>query len=66
MTVFTEEKVFALYKGDKFLACGTISEIADSMSLKESTVKYYARPSYIKRRKENGYSNFRELIELEG
>lgn len=55
-------KIYALYKGDKLLADGTLLQIAHKMGVKLRTIQFYKTPTYLKRRK-NG-KNFRELVEL--
>ena len=55
-------KHYALYKGEKLLAIGTILQIAIKMGVKLETIKFYKTPTYKKRRK-NG-KNYRELIEI--
>lgn len=55
-------KIYALYKGDKLLADGTLLQIAYKMGVKLKTIKFYKTPTYLKRRKNS--KNFRELIEL--
>ena len=32
---------YALYKGEKFITCGTIKEISDELGISEQTVKFY-------------------------
>lgn len=41
--------VFALYKGDTFLAEGTIKEIAKETGKQVKSLKYMTTPTYIKR-----------------
>ena len=55
-------KIYALYKGDKLLADGTLLQIAHKMGVKLKTIKFYKTPTYLKRRKNS--KNFRELVEL--
>ena len=52
-------KEYALYKGDKYLASGTMQEIADQLGVKKETIKFYKSKVYKKRG--NG-KNRRELI----
>lgn len=55
-------KIYALYKGDKLLADGTLLQIAHKMGVKLKTIKFYKTPTYLKRRSKS--KNFRELVEL--
>ena len=55
-------KIYALYKGEKLLATGTIIQIAYQMGVKYRTIQFYNTPSYKKRRAKG--KSFRELIEL--
>lgn len=55
-------KEYALYKGDKCLAIGTIKEIAEQTNVKERTIYFYTTPIYKKRCKKS--KNRRELIKL--
>lgn len=55
-------KVYALYKGDKLIATGTIVQIAYKTGTTIGTIRYYKSPSY-KKRHING-KNFRQLTEL--
>lgn len=54
-------KEYALYKGEKCLAIGTIKEIATQMKIK--TIHFYKTPTYKKRCK--GSFKRRTLIELD-
>lgn len=56
-------KIYALYKGEKLLADGTLLQIAHKMGVKLRTIKFYKTPTY-KKRRANG-KNFRELVEIE-
>lgn len=40
--------VYALYRGDKLLAEGTVFEIAEKLNIKVQTVKKYQTPSYMR------------------
>lgn len=53
--------IYALYKGDEFLSLGTIKEIAKEMNIKESTIRFYNKPSYMKRAGKNA----RVIIKVE-
>lgn len=43
------KKYYALYKGDKLLADGTVKEIADKMGITTKTLSLYASPAYTRR-----------------
>lgn len=44
-----KEKIYALYRGEKFLGVGTKKELAELLNVKVKTVSFYATPSYKKR-----------------
>lgn len=44
-----KENIYALYRGEKFLAIGTKKELAELLNVKVETVSSYATPSYKKR-----------------
>lgn len=52
---------YALYKGEKLLMIGTISEIAEKLNINTESVKFYKTPTYKKRTTENA----RRLVSLE-
>lgn len=52
---------FALYKGDKLLAMGTKSEIAEQLGISVHSVTCYGTTSYAKRTSEE---HGRRLVEL--
>ena len=54
-------KEYALYKGDKFLAMGTVKELAKKMGITENTIRLYHSIAHKKR----NYKNCRILIDLE-
>lgn len=56
-------KEYALYKGEKCLAIGTIKEIAIQMKVKAKTIRFYKTPTYKKRCK--GSFKRLTLIELD-
>lgn len=39
---------YAIYRGDRFLTCGTIDEIAKELKLSPWTVRCFGTPSYTK------------------
>lgn len=55
-------KIYALYKGEKLLATGTLLQIAYQTGVKLRTIQFYKTPTY-KKRRANG-KNFRELVKL--
>lgn len=57
-------KEYALYKGDKLIAMGTVHEIAKETGLKENTIYFYGMPVY-KRRMKKYNSNCKCLVLLE-
>lgn len=56
------KKEYALYKGEKCLAIGTIKEIAKQMKVQYSTIYFYTMPTY-KRRCKNG-KNRRVMVRV--
>ena len=52
-------KIYALYKGDKLLADGTLLQIAHKMGVKYETIYFYTMPTYKRRCKGK---NRRELV----
>jgi hypothetical protein len=44
-----DNKIYAIYNGDKFLALGTLDEIAKELKIKRKTVQWYMQPAYKKR-----------------
>lgn len=55
-------KVYAIYSGDKFLALGTLDELAAYLGVKRKTIQFYMQPVYKKRRKDK---EFYVVIEVE-
>ena len=49
------EKVFALYKGDKFIDIGTKEYLANLLNVRKETIEFYASPTQLKRNKDNCY-----------
>lgn len=39
-------KIYALYKGDKYIADGTLEELAEKTGRKEASLKFMTTPSY--------------------
>lgn len=48
-----KNKIFAVYKGDNFLAMGTAIELAKKFNVKEKTVLFWAMPVQSRRNKGN-------------
>lgn len=44
-----KEKIYALYRGEKFIAIGTKKELAELLNVKVETISFYATPVYKKR-----------------
>lgn len=42
-------KEYALYKGEEHVAFGTLEELAEREGVKPSTIRFYSKPSYLKR-----------------
>ena len=47
----SNEKIYAVYKGDELQFHGTKKEIAEALYLSEQTVKSYATPGHLKKTK---------------
>lgn len=56
-------KVYAVYKGDKFIDVGTIKELAKRLMKKESSLLFMSMPAYKRRHKDN--NNAMEVIKIE-
>lgn len=54
--------VYALYKGDEYIAQGTLDELSNKTGLKKETLRFYESPVY-KRRNKKG--NNKVLIKVE-
>lgn len=48
----SREKVFAAYKGDKFISVGTLKELSKELNTKISTLRFHSKPIYFSRTKE--------------
>ena len=44
-----KEKIYAIYRGEKFIAIGTKKELAELLNVKVETISFYATPAYKKR-----------------
>lgn len=54
---------YALYKGDKLIAIGTIQEIANELGVQYRTIKYYTTNAYKRKlAKRKNPKNYKELI----
>lgn len=56
-------KIYAMYKGERCLATGTLVQLSKALNIKIQTLYFYMTPTY-KKRLEKGI-NRRELIRLE-
>lgn len=43
------KKIYALYKGDKYICDGTLYQLASYLGVKERTIRFYMTPTYNKR-----------------
>lgn len=57
-------KIYALYKGDKFIYEGTKIQIAYQRGVKVRTIEFLLTPTYKNRRKNS--NNSLKLIEIKG
>ena len=55
-------KIYAMYKGDKLLASGTLYQLAKELKIEIQTLRFYLTPTYKKRLKKG--INRRELVEI--
>lgn len=44
----------AIYRGDKFVTCGSIDQVADELGVKPNTIKFYLTPAYRRRLESRG------------
>lgn len=44
----SKEKLYALYRGEKFLGIGTKKELAELLNVKVETISFYGTPAYKK------------------
>lgn len=56
-------KIYAMYKGEKCLATGTLYQLAKELNINMQTLRFYLTPSYHKLLKAS--KNRRELIRIE-
>ena len=49
------KRVYALYKGDKFLTIGTRQELAKYLNVKERTIQFYSSKTWFKRTNYKSY-----------
>lgn len=45
----SKERIYALYRGEKFLGIGTKKELAELLNVKVGTISFYGTPAYKKR-----------------
>lgn len=50
-----KKKIYALYKGDKWITDGTKEELAKYLNVKIKTIEFYTTPVWKKRTNYNGY-----------
>lgn len=43
------KKIYALYKGEKYICDGTLYQLANFLGVKERTIRFYMTPTYEKR-----------------
>lgn len=55
-------KIYAMYKGDKCLASGTLYQLAQKLDIDIQTLRFYLTPTYRKRVGDS--KNRRELIRI--
>lgn len=48
----SKQKIFAVYKGDKFISVGTLKELSKELNMKIDTLRFHSKPVYFKRTKE--------------
>ena len=48
-----KNKIYAVYKGDKFICEGTVSECAKKLKVNKNTVRFWKSPTNHKRDKGN-------------
>lgn len=60
----TNEKYYALYKGDKFIDLGSMLYLCKKYNFRRQTLMFYKTPAYLKRI-EKGYKKKLILIEIE-
>ena len=54
--------IYALYKGDEYIAQGTLKELVEKTKLKKTTLMFYGSPAYKKR---NHKGNCKLLIKID-
>ena len=53
-------KIYALYKGDQYIAAGTADELAQELDVKATTIRYYATKTW----RDQSKGNRLEAIEI--
>lgn len=56
-------RIFALYKGDEFIAVGTLQEISESTGKSIKSLKYMTFPYYKKKIKNSNNASMLYLLE---
>ena len=60
-----KKKLYALYKGEKCLDIGTISELAEKYKVRKETLYFYQSPTHLKRMKKSKKGNYKVLVKIE-
>ena len=50
-----KKRIYALYKGDKWITDGTREELAKYLNVKVKTIDFYSTPTWRKRTNNNAY-----------
>ena len=58
-------KIYAIYKGDKFIDLGTKEYLAYKLGVKPYTIYFYTTPTYKKRVKDQDYNKRIIVIEIQ-
>ena len=57
MRRYAKRRQFALYKGERFITCGTIYEIAEETGKSVNTIRYMTNPAYKRRMDERKHGD---------
>jgi len=49
-----QKRIYALYRGDRYICDGTVSELAQELGIKFSTAQYYATKQHRDRADDHG------------
>ena len=63
------QTIYGIYKGDNFIDVGTADELAERLTVKKGTIRFYANPANIRRNKSDNRIiavKFLEKIEVVG